>query len=686
MLCHRTWRLLVLMKLPFAITAVLCFPTLADDAVTPHHAPTSTEVLRPYALRYQQHIFSLADPIMEGRAPGTNGNRMAANYIEFYWKQVGLPPAFTTPDEPGPDADDDAKAIAAADGEPGSKTYRQVFLAPASRRPGDSVKLEKQELSFTGSQPLKPGRDFNVLGYSASGSVSGPIAFVGYSIEEGGEDYTSYPLVGEEGSKKEVDLTGKVALVLRFEPMDEHGKSKWSDARWSPAAGLDGKLKAAATRGAAAIVVVNPPGADDPRTTKLDDLSLAGRSPLKVPVVMLSQDAADALVKAADPQGRSLMDLRTWADEHGGVLDLPKARVSFDVTITKIPLVTDNVGAVLEGVGELKNQYIVVGSHYDHVGYGYFGSRDPDPRGKLHPGADDNASGTCGNLIVSSRLKDAWSELGDTPRRSILFLAFSAEESGLIGSKFYTKHPIVPLGQHALMINMDMIGRLDPEKGLELGGVRTAVGLEDWLKPYVDDAGFSIAPKPSGLGPSDHASFASAGVPALFFFTGLHKQYHMPTDTPDLINVDGATQVADLAYRVALDAALRPEPFQFTTATGRDPTKESEEEKKDDQTQGSVAGVGVRFGIAPGDYSGNDGVVVGEVFPDLPAAKAGLKEGDRMIQWGETPLTDVESWMPMLTKHKPGDKVTIKYVRKVDGADHEFTTEATLVARRSGPQ
>ncbi|MFO0832104.1 MAG: M28 family peptidase [Phycisphaerales bacterium] len=675
------------LPLLLALSLGTCQPLLAEEAVAPHHEPTASEAMKPFALKYQQHIFSLADPVMEGRAPGTNGNRMAANYIEFYWKQLGLRPAFTTPAEPGADADDDARAIAAADGEPGSQTWRQVFVAPPSRRPGDSVRLDRQQLSF-GGRALSPGTDFNVLGYSSSGKLTGTLAFVGYSIEEGANDYTSYPLVtSAEGKKAEVDLTGKIAMLLRFEPMDEHGKSKWSDSRWSAAAGLDGKLKAAASRGASAIILVNPPGADDPRTGKLDDLSLSGRSPLKVPVVMISPEAADALTKAADPEGRSLMDLRRWADDNGGVLDLPRSPVTVDVSIAKIPLVTDNVGAVLEGVGELKDQYIVVGSHYDHVGYGYFGSRHPDPRGKLHPGADDNASGTTGNLIVSSRLRETWDSLGDTPRRSILFLAFSAEESGLIGSKFYTKHPIVPLEKHALMINMDMIGRLDPEKGLELGGVRTAVGLEDWLKPYIDQAGFSIAPKPSGLGPSDHASFASAHVPALFFFTGLHKQYHMPTDTPDLINVDGATQVADLAYRVALDAALRPEPFVFTTATGKDPSQQTEDDKKEsDPNLGSVSGVGVRFGIAPGDYSGNDGVLIGEVFPELPAAKAGLKEGDRMIKWGDTQLTDVESWMPMLSKHKPGDKVTIVYIRKVDGADHEFSTEATLVARRSGQQ
>ncbi len=655
-----------------------------------HHAPTPAESMKPFEMRYHQHIYSLADPQMEGRAPGTDGNRRAATYIEFYWRQMGLEPAFVVPEAADDeDSSDDAQAIKAMQGTPGERTYRQVFTAPASRRPGDSVRIEKQEVGYDapgGHATLEPGTDFNVLGYSGSGTLTGKIAFVGYSIEEGGEDYTSYPLV----DKKEVDLTGKIAMVLRFEPMDVHGKSKWSDARWSPAAGLDGKLKAAASRNAAGIILVNPPGADDPRAAKLDDLSLAGRTPLKVPVVMLSQDAADALVKAADPQGRSLMDLREAADESGGIIDLDKTSVALDVTIKKIPLLTDNIGAMLPGVGDLKDEIVVVGSHYDHVGYGYFGSRDPEPRGKLHPGADDNASGSCGNLLVSMRMKDTWDELGDTPRRTILFLAFSAEESGLIGSKFYTKHPIAPLDKHALMLNMDMIGRYrgDDEKGpgLELGGVGTAVGLKDWLTPYIDESGLKIAPKPSGLGPSDHASFAGAGVPALFFFTGLHKEYHTPQDTPDLINVEGAARVADLVYRVALDAALRPEPFVFTSATGRDNKDAKDEEKKDDNNTGSVAGVGVRFGVAPGDYSGEDGVVIGEVFPDLPASKAGLKEGDRMISWNGHKLDTVESWMPMLEKHKPGDKVTIVYVRKVDGADHEFTTEATLVARRSGPQ
>jgi hypothetical protein len=640
------------------------------EAVAPHVAPTPAETLDVLEPIYHKHVFSLADPVMEGRAPGTDGNRRAAEYIEFYYKQFGLQPAFSQ------------ESTNEAGEKSTIKSFRQVFEAPKSRRPGDSIKIERQSVTYRDTS-LAPSKEFNVLGYSASGNVTGSVVFVGYSIEEGEADYTSYPL--KEGA--EADLTGKIALMLRFEPMDESGKSKWIDRRWSAASLLNRKINAALDHGAAGIILVNPPGADDPRTSKLDDVSLGEAT--RAPVVMLSQEAADALLKTLDPQGRSLMDFRRLADDNGEVIDLAGAPVTLDVKVQHVPILTDNVGAILPGVGALAEEYIVVGSHYDHVGYGYFGSREPEDRGKLHPGADDNASGSSGNILVARRLAQTWTERGETPRRSILFLAFSAEESGLNGSKFYCKNPIAPLEKHELMMNMDMIGRLREGK-LELGGVGTAKGMREWITPYADASGLTVALKNSGLGPSDHASFANAGVPALFFFTGLHKEYHRPPDTPDLINVEGAVQVADLVYRVALDAALRTEPFDFTSANGReagaDPEKaHGEEDPNVAQTSsGSGRGMTVRFGIAPGDYSGEDGVMVGETFPDLPAAKAGLQAGDRMVEWNGKPIKTVEDWMPLLTHHKPGDKVTIKYLRKVDGVEKELTTEATLVSRRTG--
>ncbi|MBX3410188.1 MAG: M28 family peptidase [Phycisphaeraceae bacterium] len=639
--------------------------------------PTPSEELAPNYFLYRQHVMTLANPFFEGRAPGTNGNRVAADYLEFHSRMIGLQPAF-----PATVTDEDGNETQAE-----RASFRQVFVAPFSSRPGDSLRLKRHRASITADGApvtLRHAVDYSVLGPSANAAVSGQPVFVGYSIDNARREYTTYT----EG----VSLEGKIAIVMRFEPINEEGKSRWADLRWSAAANLDPKLAAAEKAGAAGIILVNPPGAVDERMGRLEDLSLTG-SRRSVPLVMMSAEAADRLVRAGDTLGRSLADLRALADEAGTIIDLPNTTVSLDVEIERVTLWTDNVGAILPGKGDLADQFIVIGSHYDHVGYGYFGSRAADPRGKIHVGADDNASGTSGVLLTAKRFAQAYDALPDDANaRSILFLWFSAEESGLVGSRHYARNPIVPMSQHAMMINMDMIGRLRDNR-LELGGVGTAEGLEDWLQPYISESGLVIKQTRSGFGPSDHASFTAVNVPTLFFFTQLHSEYHTPADTADTINVEGAVQVADLAYRIAYDAALRPEPFVFSEGGGR-ARREREPQAATDPQPAPVAdpapsapavgglGTGVRFGIAPGDYSGDEpGVLVGEVFPDLPAEKAGLKEGDRMIKWNNTALTDVESWMPLLTAAKPGDVVTIVYVR--DGK--EMTTQATLIARARRP-
>jgi len=643
--------------------------TVAPAVATP--PTTDGKTLAALTTLYRQHLYTLTTPWMEGRAPGTEGNRRAADYLEFTYRKLGFKPAFPATVEPNKDV--------------AFSSYRQEFIAPPSLRPGDSVAVVTQTLSYAtksgASVGLVGGTDFNALGYSADGQVKGDVAFIGYAIDEGESDYTSLPY-NSEG--KRADITGKIAMILRFEPMDENGRSKWTGGRWSANADLRSKLDFAIDKGASAVVLVNPPGADDPRAEQLGDVSMGfGTRSLKVPVLMMSTQAADAFVRAADPQGRTLLDLRKLVDEQGQVIELSNAQLEANVDLERKPLYTDNVGAVLPGVGELAQQYIVIGSHYDHLGYGYFGSRDGEEgRGKLHPGADDNASGTSGNLLVAKRLADAYAALpADQPRRSILFLQFCAEESGLNGSKHYVSNPVAPAEQHTLMVNLDMIGRLRDGK-LELGGVGTGEGLADFLQPYIDSSGMAVATKKSGLGPSDHASFANAGIPALFAFTGLHDDYHRVNDLVETVNVEGAVQVTDFVYRFTLDAALRPEPFKFTTPTGVAPG--STEAPQPGVAQGTGMGnMRVRFGIAPGDYSGEvKGILIDSVTEDLPAAKAGLKKGDIMTKWNEHNIVDVEQWMTHLVKAKPGDKVTITYVR--DGKTE--TTEATLIERRRGNQ
>lgn len=618
---------------------------------------------------YTTHVITLSNPFFEGRAPGLEGNRRAAAYIEHYFRTAGLEPAF-------------ASETTAADGTsvltPGA-SYRQPFEA------GREIRLGRHSVAIgrggAGEQILTEGRDYSVPGFSATAAVEGPLVFVGYSIADAERDYSSYP--------QDASLEGKIAVMLRFEPMDEQGQSRWAEEGWSPASALATKLNAAVKRGAAAILLANPPGADDPRADELMGTSTStwGTPTMPVPVIHLSAEAADALVRGADAQGRSLMELRTLADREGGVFDLPKARVSIDVEVVREPVLTDNVGGVLPGRGELADEYIVIGAHYDHVGFGP-GGASPEHIGTLHPGADDNASGTSGLLLLADALSGAYEQLpADADARSIMFLAFSAEERGLIGSRHFVAHPPVPTSKMYLMLNMDMIGRLRSGQ-IDIEGTDSAEGMLDWVQPLFDASGLTIATTSRLGGRSDHASFYRAGVPVLMFFTGFHNEYHKPSDTGWLINQTGAVQVARLVGNIALAAAQRPEPLKFagTVREGRGrrgQQREAASGAAGENPPMAPAGGRIRFGIAPGDYAeGEKGVLVGEVYENTPAAEAGLKTGDRIIKWNGHDLPDVNAWMPLLRQHKPGDVVEFVVVRE----GKQIPMKATLRARAPEPR
>lgn len=592
--------------------------------------------------QYDAHIMTLSNPFFEGRAPGTRGNELAAEYIEFWYRKIGLAPAF-------PDADDTPNA-----------SYRQSFSAPSELK----VTQERLTIGVDGRMlELTPGVDFNTLGYAGNGEASGSLAFVGYSIDEGGDGYSSYD--------EDTDLEGKIVIMLRFEPFNEQGTSQWTDAsgpKWSPNAGLMGKFKAAAARGASAIIFVCPPGVDDDRCGRLEDArSTRARGPMRqeIPVVMISQDAADELLKSADAKGRSLADLTSLANENGGVIDLPGASVEVVTRIEKLEVLTDNIGGILAGKGNLADEYVIVGGHYDHVGYGYFGSVSGSV-GQLHPGGDDNASGTSGVIMAAQWLKQRYDNLPDGANaRSILFMGFSAEESGLNGSKYYTQHPTLQPSEIALMINMDMIGRLR-EGHVQLGGVGTADGLETWLEPMLADSGLDIGMQKSGTGPSDHASFYRYGVPVLFFFTGTHDDYHTPGDMGWKVNRVGAIQVARLVTRVAEAAADRTEGFDFT------PT--SDPQARRGPGRGSIK---VRFGIRPGSYDDESGgVLVEGVSEDGSADLAGIQDGDVLLKWNGKTIGSVQAWMPMLAAHKPGDEVVVTILHDGKKIDKTVTLQA----------
>lgn len=595
---------------------------------------------------YTGHLHILASEYMEGRLPGSPGIERAAQYLEWNFQRLGLEPAFTS----GVTAADGQQILTRRD------SYRQPFQI------GDIASLRHQSMSVTLNgqpTPLASGVDFNAVAYGVSGKADLPVTFVGYSILTGPEGYRGYP--------EEIDLSDQAVMILRFEPMTAEGTSRWAGRReWSYASDLGSKFRAAINRGAKAIILVTPPGARDDRAAVLETVQSSGQTrPVDVPVVHITPEAADRIVRAGDPEGRSLADLIALANEGPAIAPLGSLRANIDIAIERNPVMTDNVGAVLPGRGALADEIVVVGAHYDHLGLARFGTRFP---GKMHLGADDNASGTAGLLIAAEMLADAWTKI-DGPVRTVLFLAFSAEESGLNGSAFYVENPVAPLEKHYLMINMDMIGSL--RRSLEAGGVGTGEGLAELTTPLFERSGLDIQTSLSvGSGRSDHASFDRRGIPNIFFFTGITDQYHTPDDTADTINLEGASRIAALAADLTLAAAIRESPLPYVRAP----------ESQGRQRMGGPARLKVRVGIAPGDYSGRiPGVLVARVFEGTSAADAGVQEGDIITVWNGEPVKTVEDWMPLLASHEPGDTITIVVLR--DGV--ETTIPMTLKARPS---
>ena len=613
------------LTLPVALVGCAASPEPAADA-----APSSERVEV-----FQRRVDTLASVSFGGRAPGTPGIEKAARHIEGELAAMGAEP-FTRG---------------------GTASWRLPFEVAGE--------LEIQRASFAYEAPgargqLRLEEQFNPLGISGEGSAEGTLAFVGYGIEEGPEGYSSF------GATE--DLSGRIAVLLRFEPLDDRGRSRWSqrDEGWSNAAGLRAKFDAVLERNPAGVIFISPPGVDDPRADTLPTArSTRFGERAGVPIVAATTEAAGRLVELADHEGRSLMDLRRLADEgEAGVIDLSAASVRLDVSMTIDRVQTDNVAGVIPGRGALADEWIVIGAHYDHLGLGQVGtSRSPRDVGtKLHPGADDNASGVAGVLQAGEELAEMYASLpSGADARSILLLFFSAEESGLLGSRDFVEKARLDPESMVAMFNLDMIGRLRRD-ALTVSGVGTARQFDDLLPSYWDRHGFRAELTRGGLGPSDHASFYRGGVPVLSFFTGLHEDYHTPADTPEKINPEGGARIASLVAELAFDVATTPERLEYVETRAERPSMP--------RMRSSV-----RLGFMPGSYDETErGAVVGEVLEDSPAEAAGLREGDRIVRWNGEELANIFSYMQALGGHKPGDRVDLVVER--DGREVELT--ATL--------
>jgi len=376
----------------------------------------------------------------------------------------------------------------------------------------------------------------------------------------------------------------------------------------------------------------------------------------------------EALIELLERAGRDEPRRRAtrWqrrADEAGGRVESLGLSVSGRVELSTREVTLHNVAAVAPGVGELAEEYIVVGAHYDHIGYGPYASRTGGDA--LHPGADDNASGTAAAWLLARRFAQRLADEPPQPRRSVLFIGFSGEERGLVGSTHFARHldeAGLTADQIVAMINLDMVGRLE-DGALHVTGAASSPGWEARLRQAAEAAGIDVELGDGGFGGSDHVAFHQAEVPAIHLFTGLHGDYHTPRDTAAKIDATGGVKVVDVVDHLirALWTGAVEMPFEPVRHGGRG---------HGDQAAG---GINAYLGIMPDYTSGRDadGAAVQQVTPESPAARAGLEAGDRIVAWAGEPVDDLYDLTDQLREAEPGQTVTLtvrrgEQTRKLD--------------------
>ncbi|MDF1838584.1 MAG: M28 family peptidase [Planctomycetota bacterium] len=633
--------------------STLCLSLASLTLLTPigwAQAPASAEPVAPLDMdevdRYMEHVDFLASPFLGGRLPGTEGMEISKDYVEFYFERAGLAPA--VPMEPTGDLDG-----------PGN-SWRQPFVL------GGKYTVEEATFGIIGQEAFEQGEDFGVPGWGGAGEVSGEAVFVGYGIASGPEDYV--------GLSKDLDLSGKVAVMLRFEPMGEDGKSLFTKRGWSGKAGLGGKLNAVRKLGASAVLVVNTPGAKDSRIKRLRDKKVFSNTQVDIPVLHVTGDLAQKLLDA-DGKGLKLEELIERANK-GEAVESLDVQLGVDCSMAYKGSTAENVIGVLPGKGELAKEYVMIGAHLDHLGMGDFGSRDRKTAGKVvHPGADDNASGVAALILIAERLKADFDAMPEGAQaRSVLFAAFSAEESGLNGAGHYTKNPISPLSDLALMINFDMIGRIE-NKRLSASALGTGKGLEEFLAGLTDRTDLEVVLEQSTMPASDHWRFVQAEVPVIFgSMENIHDDYHTPRDTSAMIQPEDAVRASMWFHQVLLESSLFEGRFEFQDpqmAGRRTPPSANADSASPGQPK-------VLFGIQMGEsQEGQSGVTISQVTSGGSAARAGIQAGDVLTQWEGKPVQDFPTWYKSLLDAKPGQEVTLTVKR--DGKDMEL--KATLDPR-----
>jgi Peptidase family M28/PDZ domain/PA domain len=596
------------------------FPDAA--AVRGFDGPTDPIVHNASQARLLTDLKYLSSDELHGRSADTPGLKMAADYIAARWAALGLKTDLF-------------------DGKP----FQDFSLGGT---PG-VADPDRNSLSITKSTgekvTLSLGAQFQPQWIGKNGAFDAELVFAGYGITASDENlkYDDF---------SDLNVQGKVVIVLRKEPQQADPKSPFDGTAPSQYALFTAKQINAAKHGVAALILVNDSSTDRTNPDAVLPVIGAGTAITKeqVPTYFVQRKIVEGWLSDA---GRSLSEIEKLIDDElkprSFELKGWKASGEVDLELKKLPSM--NVVGLLPGKGELANEYVVIGAHFDHVGMGGPGSLAPGTIA-VHNGADDNASGTIAIMEIANKLVElAKAAPPEVQRRSLIFIAFSGEERGLIGSDYYVKHPRFELENTVAMLNLDMVGRLTNNE-LTIYGTGSATEFDDMITRTNESLAFSIQRSPEGMGPSDHQSFFQKNIPVLHFFTGLHDDYHRPSDDFDKINLIGIDRITDIVTRLANQITVDPRKPTFVKVKGvANPRAPRSGESRSSGTR--RIRLGVRLNLD------GEGVIVERVMPTGPAKKAGIEQGDTLLKIDNEEITGRAELDRILQKHKVGDRVTV---------------------------
>jgi aminopeptidase YwaD len=578
--------------------------------------------------KLRAHVEYLASQKLEGRRTGEQGATHAAGYVANQFAKYKL--------KPGQRLN-------------GSKaTFLQPFPYVSGVTLGADNFLRLIPTDSKREHKMEVGVNWMPLGYSMSGDLASPgdLVFAGFGVVAAEANYDDY---------KGLDVRDKFVLV--FDSAPDAGNPHSPFVRFN----IHTKASIAKDKGARAIILIAADGDfKNDRLSKLTYERSLGET--AIPVVGISRSVAGAMLGASDEAGLGQIEKSLGAATVESRAAAPLGKAQLKVNLAKKTVDAYNVIGILEGTDpQLKNEAIIIGAHYDHLGRGGSSSLSPNST-DIHYGADDNASGTSAILeLARTFAKDK------TNKRTLIFMAFGGEEEGLLGSKHYVNNPAWPLDKTIAMINLDMVGRLNENK-LTVGGIGTAtewrsmvesknagevslVGASTASVPTPLDGSriFQLSLNEDGFGPSDHSSFYGKQIPVLFFFTGTHTDYHKPTDTFEKINYDGLARITRYVHTLA------------RTVDGS-PTRPTYSVAKSSGQMGQVR-MSVSLGTIPSYADSTDGMVLDGVRDGSPAAKAGLRPGDKIFKLAGKDVRNAMDYTYVLGSMKPGEEYEVEFVR-----------------------